>query len=40
MASFQNEKAYVMEYFTAMEQATSTSLAQVQASFMADDYEF
>lgn len=40
MASFQNEKAYIMEYFTAMEQASSTSLAQVQASFMADDYEF
>jgi hypothetical protein len=40
MASFQNEKAYVMEYFTAMEQANLTSLAQVQASFIANDYEF
>jgi hypothetical protein len=40
MANFQSEKAYVMEYFKAMEKASTTSLTKVQASYIADDYEF
>ena len=40
MANFQSEKAYVMKYFKAMEKANTTSLTKVQASYIADDYEF
>ena len=40
MASFQNEKAYVLKYFQAMEEASETTIAQVQSSFIAADYDF
>lgn len=40
MTNFQNEKAYVLQYFEAMEKATAENLQQVQAAFIAKDYEF
>ncbi|TLU66908.1 nuclear transport factor 2 family protein [Thalassotalea litorea] len=40
MTNYQTEKAYVLQYFDAMENASIENLAEVQQAFIGDDYEF
>ncbi|WP_394176300.1 nuclear transport factor 2 family protein [Thalassotalea litorea] len=40
MTNYQTEKAYVLQYFDAMENASCENLGQVQQSYLAEDYEF